>query len=124
MKLLAFLICAALLGNPAFAQSKRQRHKTPQKTVRPAPKPETAQSIHQSALIIDTHADTPQRFLDENFDLGENTPVSEGQIDLGKIQKGNLGAEFFSIWVEPAFKGQYAVRAMRLIDSVYHQAAR
>ena len=125
MKLLLFLICAALLGNPAIAQSKRQRHKTSQKTAaRPASKADTPQSIHQSALIIDTHADTPQRFLDENFDLGENTPVAEGQIDLGKIQKGNLGAEFFSIWVEPAFKGQYAVRAMRLIDSVYQQAAR
>jgi len=125
MKLLLFLICAALLGNPAIAQSKRHRHKTSQKTAaRPASKADTPQSIHQSALIIDTHADTPQRFLDENFDLGENTPVAEGQIDLGKIQKGNLGAEFFSIWVEPAFKGQYAVRAMRLIDSVYQQAAR
>ena len=125
MKLLAFLICAALLGNPAIAQSKRQRHKPSQKTAaRPASKPDTAQSIHQSALIIDTHADTPQRFLDENFDLGENTPVSEGQIDLEKIQKGNLRAEFFSIWVEPSFKGHYALRAMNLIDSVYQQAAR
>jgi membrane dipeptidase len=125
MKLLAFLICAALLANPAIAQSKRQRAKTSHKTAaRPAPKPDTAQSIHQSALIIDTHADTPQRFLDENFDLGESTPVSEGQIDLRKIQKGNLGAEFFSIWVEPSFKGHYAERAMSLIDSVYQQAAR
>jgi membrane dipeptidase len=81
-------------------------------------------SIHQSALIVDTHADTPQRFLDENFDLGENTPVSAGHIDLDKIKQGNLGAEFFSIWVEPDFKGHYAKRAMDLIDSVYQQAAR
>jgi membrane dipeptidase len=88
------------------------------------PKADTATSIHQSALIIDTHADTPQRFLDENFDLGQNTPVSDGHIDLGKIKQGNLGAEFFSIWVEPEFKGQYARRAMDLIDSVYQQAER
>ena len=81
-------------------------------------------AIHQSALIIDTHADTPQRFLDENFDLGQDTPVSDGHIDLDKIKQGNLGAEFFSIWVEPEFKGHYSKRAMDLIDSVYQQAAR
>src|SRR5262249_44855238 len=92
--------------------------------VSPQPKADTAASIHQSALIIDTHADTPQRFLDENFDLGQNTPVSDGHIDLGKIKQGNLAAEFFSIWVEPEFKGQYAKRAMDLIDSVYQQAER
>ncbi len=84
----------------------------------------SAQSIHESAIIIDTHADTPQRFLDGNFDLGQNTPVSDGHIDLGKIKNGNLAAEFFSIWVEPDFKGRYAHRAMDLIDSVYQQAAR
>ncbi len=108
-----------LLSNLAFAQ--QHPHK---KTVGASaqPKADTATTIHQSALIIDTHADTPQRFLDENFDLGQNTPVTDGHIDLGKIKQGNLGAEFFSIWVEPEFKGQYARRAMDLIDSVYQQA--
>src|SRR6266404_2383083 len=86
--------------------------------------PDSPQAIHDSAIIIDTHADTPQRFLDENFDLGQNTPVSAGHMDLGKIKAGNLGAEFFSIWVEPDFKGHYAKRTMDLIDSVYEQAAR
>src|SRR6478672_2287786 len=71
-------------------------------------RPDSAQAIHQSAIVIDTHADTPQRFLDENFDIGQNAPVSEGHIDLGKIKQGNLGAEFFSIWVETEFKGHYA----------------
>jgi len=90
----------------------------------PVKKADTPAAIHQSALIIDTHADTPQRFLDEHFDLGRDTPVSDGHEDLGKIKKGNLAAEFFSIWVEPDFKGHYAKRAMDLIDSVYQQAAR
>ena len=101
-------LCLALLSAIALAQQ----------TV------DTPQSIHASAIVIDTHADTPQRFLDENFDLGQNTPVSAGHIDLGKIKEGNLGAEFFSIWVEPDFRGHYAKRTMDLIDSVYQQAAR
>jgi membrane dipeptidase len=88
------------------------------------PSTQAVQAIHQSALIIDSHADTPQRFLDEHFDLAQDTPVSDGHMDFGKIQKGNLGAEFFSIWVEPDFKGHYAKRTMDLIDSVYQQAAR
>lgn len=83
-----------------------------------------ARAIHDSAIVIDTHADTPQRFLDENFDIGTVTPVSEGHIDLEKIRQGNLGAEFFSIWVEPKFKGEYARRALQLIDSVYEQVRR
>ena len=56
-------------------------------------------AIHNSALIIDTHADTPGRFVDENFDLSQD--AGTGYLDFNKIKAGNLGAEFFSIWVEP-----------------------
>ena len=122
MKPLKSFTCVLLLS--ALALPQQQSHKTSKSRASSQPKAETATSIHQSALIIDTHADTPQRFLDENFDLGQNTPVSDGHIDLGKIKQGNLGAEFFSIWVEPEFKGHYARRAMDLIDSVYQQAER
>jgi membrane dipeptidase len=83
-----------------------------------------ALQIHNSALIVDTHADTPQRFLDQNFDIGSTDSKDIGHISLDKVREGNLGAEFFSIWVEPSFKGQYAHRAVDLIDSVYEQAAR
>ena len=84
-----------------------------------------ARRIHDSAIVIDTHADTPQRFLDEGFDIGSVTPTSKGNIDLEKARTGNLGAEFFSIWVDPRTnEGHYAKRAFDLIDSVYEQAAR
>ncbi len=84
-----------------------------------------ARRIHDSAMVIDTHADTPQRFVDENFDMGTVTPISQGNVDLQKAREGNLGAEFFSIWVDPQTSaGHYAQRALDLIDSVYQQAAR
>src|SRR6201987_5146454 len=83
-----------------------------------------ALQIHNSALIVDTHADTPQRFLDGGFDIGNTDPKDVGHISLDKAHAGNLDAEFFSIWVEPSYKGQYAHRAVDLIDSVYEQAAR
>jgi membrane dipeptidase len=84
-----------------------------------------ARAIHDSALIIDTHADTPQRFLDEGFDIGSTDPNDLGQLSLDKAKRGNLGAEFFSIWVDPETnQGHFAQHTFDLIDSVYEQAAR
>jgi membrane dipeptidase len=85
-----------------------------------------ARALHNSAIVIDTHADTPQRFLDRGFDIGNTDPNDKGQISLDKIRAGNLGAEFFSIWVDPETTdaAHYDRRAMDLIDSVYQQAAR
>jgi len=84
-----------------------------------------ARQIHESALVVDTHADTPQRFLDENFDIGSTDPKDHGHLSLDKARAGNLGAEFFSIWVEPETnQGHYARHTLDLIDSVYEQAAR
>jgi membrane dipeptidase len=86
---------------------------------------ERAQKIHDSALVVDTHADTPQRFLDEGFDIGSTDPKDIGHISLDKARRGNLGAEFFSIWVEPETnQGHFARHTFDLIDSVYEQAAR
>ena len=83
----------------------------------------SVREIHDSALVVDTHADTTQRLLDEDFDLSTDTPTSEGHLDLGKARRGNLGAEFFSIWVDPKeFKGQFAHRTLQLIDAIIQQA--
>jgi membrane dipeptidase len=83
-----------------------------------------ARAIQDSAIVIDTHADTPQRFVDENFDIGSTDPKDAGHINLDKARAGNLGAEFFSIWVDPETnEGHFAKRTLDLIDSVYEQAA-
>ena len=84
-----------------------------------------ALDIQKSAIVVDTHADTPQRFLDENYDIGSTDPKDPGHISLDKAKAGNLGAEFFSIWVEPETnRGHFARHTLDLIDSVYEQAAR
>src|SRR5579863_1964091 len=83
-----------------------------------------ARAIHDSAIVIDTHADTPQRFLDDNFDIGSTDPNDAGHISLDKARRGNLAAEFFSIWVDPETnQGHFARHTFDLIDSVYEQAA-
>ncbi len=105
-RLLAFLL---LLVLPAHSQSVSEK----------------ARALQNSALVVDTHADTPQRFLDENFDMGSTDPNDSGHISLAKAKAGNLGAEFFSIWVDPETnQGHFAHHTLDLIDSVYEQAAR
>ena len=112
-------ITILFLAVPAFVSAQTPFQPTPKMT----PKTITAAQVQKSAIVIDTHADTPQRFVDEHFDLGD--PLNGGNMNLESIHKGNLGAEFFSIWVEPSiYKGQYARRTLELIDSVKQQVAR
>jgi membrane dipeptidase len=77
----------------------------------------------EHAIIIDTHADTPQMMLDEGYDLAD--PSSPYMISIPKMRKGHLGAEFFSIWVPVDWPQQDLVhRALDLIDVVNEQVAR
>lgn len=113
--LLSFLLNLALFSPALLAQN--------------APGPTgvspKAQQIHNSAIVVDTHADTPQRFLDEGFDIGSTDPADKGHISLDKARAGNLGAEFFSIWVDPRIsQNHFSQHTLDLIDSVYQQAAR
>jgi membrane dipeptidase len=112
-----FLIASTL---PLLAQN------APEKTTVPTTPSKAKLSpaqVHSQAIVIDTHADTPQRFLDENYDLA--SPLDGGQLNFDAAKQGNLGAEFFSIWVEPdLYKDHYAKRTLELIDSVYQQAAK
>src|SRR5205823_14996635 len=110
---------ALLLCSLAFAQSPAKNSSPSELGISAK-----ARQIHDSALIIDTHADTPQRFLDEGFDMGSTDPNDIGHISLDKARRGSLGAEFFSIWVDPQTnQGNYAKHSFDLIDSVYEQAA-
>ena len=87
------------------------------------PKSRSVAQLQKSVIVIDTHADTPQRLVDERYDLAD--PLNGGNLNLDSIHKGSLGAEFFSIWVEPTlYKGQYARRTLELIDSVQHQVTK
>lgn len=79
-----------------------------------------ALALHASSLVIDTHADTPQRFVDECWDFSD--PLGGGMLNLASARAGNLAAEFFAIWVEPVqWRGRYAFRTLQLIDGVLEQ---
>lgn len=85
--------------------------------------PRSSRRVHMNAIVVDTHADTPQRMLfDKTFDLGARH--ADGHLDIPRMREGGLDAEFFSIWVPSEMTGPPAVkRAMDLIDAV-REAAR
>jgi membrane dipeptidase len=78
-------------------------------------------TVHNSTIVIDTHADTPQRFVDENWNFTD--PLNGGMLNYDAARQGSLDAQFFSIWVDPS---QYpanasAHRTLTLIDATLEQ---
>ncbi len=81
---------------------------------------ERARQLHFSSIVIDTHDDTTQRFLDPAFDLGARNAL--GSIDIPRMKEGGLGAIFFSIWIPSKITGPEAVkRALSQIEAVHEQ---
>src|SRR3989449_2138222 len=79
--------------------------------------------VLERAIIIDTHADTPQMMLDEGYDLADRS--SPYMVSIPKMRDGHLGAEFFSIWVSVDWPAEDVIhRALDLIDVVDEQVAR
>ena len=61
--------------------------------------PVESKAIHQSAVVIDGHADTPQRILDDRWHFTD--PLGTGMLNLDSARAGNLAAEFFAAWANP-----------------------
>jgi membrane dipeptidase len=80
----------------------------------------TPEEVHRNALVLDTHADTPQRFVDEQWDF--TGPLSGGMLSLETARAGNLAGELFALWVEPTqWRGRFAYRAFSLLDGLLEQ---
>src|SRR5437016_13049051 len=83
-----------------------------------------ALDLHRDAIVVDGHADTIGRFLDEGEDLGSET--GKGHLDLPRMFRGGLDAQFMSCFVEPKYiaRKEAAKRAFRMIDAVKQWAAK
>ena len=80
-----------------------------------------AKKLHFSSIVVDTHDDTTQRFLDGKFDIGARH--DDGSIDVPRMREGGLDAIFFSIWIPSKVTGPEAVnRAIAQIEAVREQA--
>jgi membrane dipeptidase len=110
--MLEILLVCGLAAGPLFSSQRP-----------PAEAEKSAEKVLLQAIIIDTHADTPQMMLDEGYDL--NQPDSPFMISVPKMRQGHLSAEFLSIWVDVGWPKQDLIhRALDLIDVVYEQVGR
>lgn len=57
--------------------------------------------IHEKALTVDTHCDTPMLMLNESFDIGNRNTPPQSLVDFPRMKEGGLDAMFFA-----AFTGQ------------------
>jgi membrane dipeptidase len=75
--------------------------------------------VGRTAILIDTHNDVTSKTVD-GYDIA--TPNQGGNTDLIRMKKGNLGAEFFAVYVDPSYvKDNHAAnRTLQMIDTVRH----
>jgi membrane dipeptidase len=80
---------------------------------------EEVNEVGRTAILIDTHNDVTSKTVD-GYDIA--TPNQGGNTDLIRMKKGNLGAEFFAVYVDPSYvKDNHAAnRALQMIDTVRH----
>lgn len=93
----------------------------------PRPRPQDisarARQLHFSSIVVDTHDDTTQRFLDGDYDLISRD--ARGSIDIPRMKEGGLGAIFFSVWIPSKITGPEAVKhAIIQIDAVREHVRR
>jgi len=77
-----------------------------------------ARDLHFESILVDGHADTLGRVLDKGEDLSKPT---RGHIDVPKMRKGGLDAQFFACWIEPRHVAERscARRTLQMIDALH-----
>lgn len=80
-----------------------------------------ANEIHANSLLIDGHADTPQRFVDEGFQW-TSPDLKGGQLSAAAARDGGLDGEFFALWAEPSqWAGRFVERTFQLLQGMEDQ---
>ncbi len=114
----ALVLAGVALLIPSGCRSSRETKNAERKPMTNTSEPTAAANdplaIHQRAIIVDMHADTTQRLVDEQVDLEQR--LSDGHLDAVRAKEGGLDAQFFSIWVEPELFGGGGERAMKRAD--------
>lgn len=87
---------------------------------------EHARRLHDEALVIDLHADTPTEFfLQPDYEFGRRN--STGHLDLPRLRDGGIDVQFLISWV-PAeladIPGASFDHAMRLVEAIHQVVGR
>ncbi len=79
-------------------------------------------SLHNKAVLIDTHNDILTTALDKGYRFDQQL-AGKTHSDLYRMKEGGVDAQVFSIWCDGTIKNPYAW-ANREIDTLYAWAAR
>ena len=79
--------------------------------------------VHERAIIVDGHCDTPYRLLRHNVHLDEHDP--EAHVDLHTLRESGITASFFAAYVPPHYANRGAAAfAYRLMDLIHAEVER
>lgn len=83
------------------------------------------EKIHDQALTVDTHCDTPMRFLHSDFDMGKRNDPNEGggKVDFIRMKEGGMDAMFFAVFISqgertPEGNKKAKEMALKIFDAI------
>jgi len=83
---------------------------------------ERARALHESAIVIDTHVDTPLLMTGRGLEIGERSDI--GEVDLVRMAEGGLDAVFLAVFVSNELDdGCPAKVALETMDTIHRQLA-
>ena len=81
---------------------------------------ETALRVHAEAIVIDTHSDFLDRVSIDGTGLADDP--QHAQTTLSKLRAGGVDAQFFSVFVPPAYAEYgFVQRTLELIDQLHRE---
>lgn len=105
-------IAAAILVFAAIGMARPSDSESGPSVISPS-----VRKLYESAIVIDTHDDTPSRMVIEGVDISKRLP--DGAVDVPRMKEGGVTGIFFSIWPDPAYAPHRAVRrSLEMIDAV------
>jgi membrane dipeptidase len=110
------LVVAAVVAAPSLAAAQVAKSAAPR--ISPA-----ARAVHDGAIVLDTHFDTPALFSRPGWDIADRhaVTVDGSQVDLPRMADGGVDGGFFAIYTPqgPRTKaGDDAARAAALVRAV------
>ncbi|MBM3266930.1 MAG: dipeptidase [Candidatus Sericytochromatia bacterium] len=81
-----------------------------------------AVDLHNRVPVVDGHADTLDRSLEEGVALGPAQPMLH--IDVPRMKAAGVNLQVLSLWVPPDLKGERALRRAMAMAACFHAARR
>jgi membrane dipeptidase len=124
------LTAATLLCTVASLTAEPPKPEQPSSAAKEVVVSPEAAAIHREALLIDGHNDLPYELRDKgglsfrNIDLMK--PQKQFHTDIERLKKGNVGAQFWSAYVDASLgrKGQAVKMTLEQIDVIHEMVRR